>query len=369
MCSRAFNAETSFRTKKIIHVIGQMGRGGAEIFVKNISIEMSYKYNASVTVVLLSSCLPELKRVLLENDVQVREVSFSKYLFVNAFFAGFLLMKEVKVALVFSHLFPAILTVNMFRMFGGKAFHVEHSTTNRRRRSLFLKLIDSLFYLKLNIIAVSSEVMNSFPRTHKILLGKDSRVISNAVPPLVRSERELYRKKFVIGCVGAIRKEKNYEFLLGLAQIIGDDVLIMVAGSDASDFSKYGLDYYRKSVEGFNLHRRLLFLGAVDDMEQFYNNIDILLNCSLHEAAPLSFLEASSIGIPILYSNNKGSRSFLGDYGIPFSTSDKNVCCDLIFRFKNDPSFYSKFERLSHQFYLNNSFDMCVREYMKIVED
>jgi len=100
--------------------------------------------------------------------------------------------------------------------------------------------------------------------------------------------------KLVI-CVGSLRAQKNYSFLIELAKSTKDPLLhfLICGGSygkgylDESEFCGIG-----------NIH----LLGLRSDVAEIVPQCDVFLNCSLFEGLPIAILESLFTGIPIVAS-------------------------------------------------------------------
>lgn len=113
--------------------------------------------------------------------------------------------------------------------------------------------------------------------------------------------RDEYRKRFqlencyVIGHVGRFVYQKNHRFLLevfhALLQVIENTKLILLGEGEL--FS----EVYRQ-VEYMNIKDKVLFLGRRDDVNNWYQAMDVFCLPSRFEGLPIAMIEAQAAGLP-----------------------------------------------------------------------
>jgi glycosyltransferase involved in cell wall biosynthesis len=66
-------------------------------------------------------------------------------------------------------------------------------------------------------------------------------------------------------------------------------------------------------VDRYALGKIFLLRGFVEDVGDFYRNLDIYLNTSLHEGIPMTILEAMSQEIPVIAPDVGGMKEIIDD--------------------------------------------------------
>lgn len=122
--------------------------------------------------------------------------------------------------------------------------------------------------------------------------------------------REYYQVSncFVIGHTGSLIKVKNQSFLLELLkQIVSikeNSVLMLVGGgADKQDLEN-------KAVS-LGIQNHVIFVGQVNNVNQFLSAFDIFVFPSLREGTPLSLIESQANGLPCVVSENIPDDVFL----------------------------------------------------------
>lgn len=213
----------------------------------------------------------------------------------------------VHVHLTWPFLYTTLASVGLKNI---KLIYTEHNTTNKRRKSSFLRIIDRLLYSRYsNIICISQGVHNSLaewlgPKLAQrlITIPNGSRIYSlarrpslkNRLPDLVSVGSLSYRKNFSTS-IRAIAKLKNE---INSYTIIGE-------GSERTQLEKIISD------EG--LSEKIKLIGWSDNIEELLHCADIQLIPSLWEGFGLVAVEGMSTGLPVIASNVPGLSEVLGD--------------------------------------------------------
>lgn len=105
--------------------------------------------------------------------------------------------------------------------------------------------------------------------------------------------------KIVIGHIGRIVPQKNPLFLIEVfGEICRNEdraVLLLIGDGDEKAATM-------KKIDELGIRNRVIYLGRREDIQQFYNAMDIFLLPSLYEGLPVVGLEAQSCGLPIFFS-------------------------------------------------------------------
>jgi len=119
-------------------------------------------------------------------------------------------------------------------------------------------------------------------------------------------QRTAFRQKwgvseedFLVGFAGRLVPEKGCHILLrAFAETHFDHrmkLIIAGAGSDENKLQKY--------IQKYDLSSRVIMLGYVEEMNQFYNGIDVFVFPSIEEPFGMVQLEAQGAGTPVIASD------------------------------------------------------------------
>jgi D-inositol-3-phosphate glycosyltransferase len=114
-----------------------------------------------------------------------------------------------------------------------------------------------------------------------------------------RERHRLAAGDVAVGVACALRPRKQLEHLFHAASRIGEPHLrVVVAGGPVAGDESYaeGLLATGRQLLG----ERLLLLGHLKDLREFYNGLDLFVNTSQEEACSISVIEALACGCPIL---------------------------------------------------------------------
>ena len=160
-------------------------------------------------------------------------------------------------------------------------------------RTIFNIYILSRFF---NVtVTVSHEIKNQLISKYHCKTDR-LHVIHNGinVPVLEKNEPN---DIFVIGTCGRLNPVKNFSLFVDIAAKVQQrvpEVKFILAG-DGPDKK-----ILQERVEKNGLNENFIFLGQVHDMKQFYSQLKLYLNTSLHEGLPMSVVEAMGHQIPVI---------------------------------------------------------------------
>lgn len=198
----------------------------------------------------------------------------------------------------------------------------EHNTTNRRRKSLWLKPIDRWMYGRYTqIIGVSESTTQALldylphlSHCQTINNGIDVRSFQQAIPAadLVQQFSEV--KRLVMAA--AFRAQKDHETVICALHHLPQEYHLLLAGDGER----------RRIVESFvesqNLSHRVHFLGNHQDVAAVLKTADVVVMSSYYEGLSLSSLEGLASGRPVVASDVPGLREIIGGAGILFPQGD-----------------------------------------------
>lgn len=146
--------------------------------------------------------------------------------------------------------------------------------------------------------------------------AKKAMIMKNAVDTSlfrrdVDAEKEIREEfgiedKLVIGHVGRFVKEKNQKFLVDIFSEIHrrnpDSVLLLVGGGENRAESRYK-EKIKERVQEMRLESSVIFAGVRNDIERIMQTFDVLVMPSISEGFPVTLVEAQSIGIRCVVSD------------------------------------------------------------------
>ena len=146
-----------------------------------------------------------------------------------------------------------------------------------------------------------------------------------------RRELGIAENDRVIGCVGNLRRDKNYPNLLRAFRLLGERVRgakLVIAGEGKRREDLEAL------IAGMGLEGRVLLLGARDDVPEIMRIMDVYCLSSFREGLPLSLLEAMSAGLPVVGTDVPGIRDVIvdGSTGLLVPSDDPARLSDALFR-------------------------------------
>ena len=116
----------------------------------------------------------------------------------------------------------------------------------------------------------------------------------------VREELQLHEDTFVVGHVGRFAHQKNHSFLIDVfAQFITfkPNAILLLAGDGPLRL------HIEKKVAELNLERSVRFLGIRSDINRMLQAFDVFVFPSLHEGLPVTLIEAQGAGLPCMISD------------------------------------------------------------------
>jgi len=320
---------------RVLHVINSLHAGGAEVLLKNFTLQLKdhiNKYNGlNIEVAILYS------EDIFEEDIEKAGVPIWKLgLNFKYDLRGIIklisLIKRGKYNIVHVHLFPANLFVSLASFFLPKNIKFifnEHSVYNRRRSFKIFKILDTFIYSRYcKIICVSKQVQVALTEWLPNLQRK-SVVISNAVPVPDLSNRSSV-KKYDVLFLGRLTKAKGVDILLKAIKIIKEkyqkEIKAVIVGKGYLEEELKGL------VMELEIKKEVEFLGVRKDIEKLMKSTKLFVLPSRWEGLPLTILEAMSSGAGIIATKVGGIPEVIqsGKEGILISPEDPEALARVI---------------------------------------
>ncbi|MDG1708374.1 MAG: glycosyltransferase family 4 protein [Emcibacteraceae bacterium] len=287
---------------KITHFISSPASGGAEVYVKDLSIAMS-KLGHEVHILFLSNADEIVRDISYEakflTDLSDNNVEYS---FIgnkarkNPFLGIKKLRKHIKhfePAVLHCHLYYALI-FSLFSL-GVKVVYTHHN----------IKLKLPSFFYKMFDLRVSSYIGICHSCTNMIsaITNKGVVNINNAVAESRIKPKKVYVDNSVpeILMVGHLSEQKNYKLILDVVLLLKNkDFVVKVAG-EGPEFRSFST-----TVSENGLDSKIKLLGNVSNVSDYMHDADIFAMTSSWEGLPISLIEATLTGLPTIVTNVGG---------------------------------------------------------------
>src|SRR5271157_2414275 len=113
----------------------------------------------------------------------------------------------------------------------------------------------------------------------------------------------------LIGFAGRLVEYKGWRFILKTADKLRDNNTLFLFAGDGPDKPKL-----IHEIQKLNLQEKVLLLGYVDHMIDFYRMINILVIASEKEAFGLVQMEAQACGVPVVVFDSQAAQEIHGDH-------------------------------------------------------
>lgn len=356
---------------KILQIVNQAKIGGAEKLVMDLSKSFN-EMNMKADIFFLKK-IPSPFFDLSD------ERNFGKIYFGNSYsiynpiiyFRLIKLIREYNIVNV--HLFPSLYLIPLLKLFAGKKVkfvYTEHSTTNRRRKTRFLKILDNFVYRKYDlIISITSKVLENL-LMHVQELGKKSLVISNGVDiKKIEAIKALNLTEYIPGF------KKNDFIITQVSSFIypKDQITLITALNKLSYNYKLVLvgegvlmENAKKVAQNLGLNDRVVFLGNRADAVEIMKSSNILVLSSGYEGLSMFCLEAFAASVPLIASDVNGIRDLVLNNGILFEHGNSQELAHCIEHLANNPLLYHEITERSKKFVQCYSLQKTAESYLNV---
>lgn len=320
---------------KVLQIISNLGAGGAEKLLKDLTIELK-KENLDVEIAVLQKEKSIFIDELEKKKIKVHKLSKNNLYSVKNFFRLFKLIKKQKYDVIHVHLFPTFYFVGVISLFFPKIkfVYTEHNTFNRRRKYKLLKFIEIFMYSRYQkIICISEQVeknlrfyLKNFSR--KILTienGININIYKNA-DKIDRKELNisLNVKDVLIVMVASFTEQKDQYTLIKSLEYLPEKYKLILIGDGILRFKIENL------IKELKLEKRVFLLGIRKDVPSILKSCDIGVLSSNWEGFGLVAIEKMAAGLPVFATNVEGLREVINNSEQLFEVKDDKKLADKI---------------------------------------
>ncbi|HMO61354.1 MAG TPA: glycosyltransferase [Ferruginibacter sp.] len=318
--------------KTILHIIDNLGRGGAETMLVKVVKQ-----------------LPDYRHVIVtlhpENEFGAEVECAALYCLhlgskLKAPLAAMQLRRIIKkenVQLVHSHLFWSSVIARMGVPAKIPLYTTIHAfvASSIEYRPWRMRLIEKLTYKirKSTIIAVAKGALKEYfsfinlkPHdAHCLYTFVDTGVFNNSVATTKKCD-----DTFRIVSVGNLKEQKNQRFLLeAFTALKHENITLDIYGKGPLE------EELQQYINQHNI--KVTLKGQATDIQNQLGQYDLFVMSSLYEGFALSVLEAMALGMPLLLSNISSFKEQCGDTAAYYNLDDKNDFTEKLLALKNSP--------------------------------
>jgi len=317
---------------KVLHVFGQMNRGGAESLIMNVMRNLKnnkIKFYFFVTTPKVGHFDKEIKMLggqIIYIKSLTKDVRFSKE------FKK--MLEQLNPDVIHSHLhaFSGLILKNAAEC--NIPIRVAHShTINGNQKEKFIRKVYNL-YMKNLILKNATHLIGCSQEACQALFGDGkSTIIHNSIDlnqfinprilPKDKLKRELNlpSQSIIVGHVGNFTLPKNHEKVINVFKEFRDrekDAHLVLIGEGTLRKE------IEKLIEKSNLEKNVHLLGVRSDVPSLMKQLDLFLFPSLFEGLGLVLVEAQAAGIHIIASDSVPREADLGLNMIKFLPLSQN---------------------------------------------
>ena len=338
---------------KVLHIINNLGSGGAEKLLEDLIPLMNKMENVEADILLLTDEKNVLYDSLINKGVKVDVVKYRNMYDIRNIFEIKKHIVDGDYDIVHTHIFPTQYWVALSRMFienkKVKFITTEHSTHNRRREKFYFRYIDKLIYSQYDsIISITEKTRDNLidwidPKHKKV----DKHVVIENGVDIAKIKAALpYKKNELINgitentklicMVGRFSEAKDQPTLIRAVSKLSRDIHLILVGEGPL------ISDNKKLAEELGISDRVHFLGFRQDIPRILKTVDIVVLSSHWEGLSLASIEGLASGKPFIASKVPGLEEIVEGHGVLFEKGNYNQLCEIITSLLNDNKIYNE---------------------------
>ena len=356
---------------KILHVITNMGIGGAERLMVDLLPRLRDMGHV-VELLLFNGVDTPFRQNLAKQGIKIYELFDSHNVKENS--RVYSPMNVVKLK-KFIQGYDIIHTHNTAcqcyvpiakKLFGIKTTLVttEHNATNKRRNIWWFKFFDRWIYNQYSaIVCISSQT-----RSNLVEYYCDKDIISTIyngvdISRFVRPVRNIeHNKNYVLTMVAAFRTQKDYETLLKAMVLLPECYHLQIVGTGLRE------EEIKQQSQSLGLDSKVEFLGMRQDVPDILEQSDIIVLSSHWEGLSLSSIEGMASGRPFVASDVDGLHEMVDGAGVLFEHGNEKDLAEKIQWLCEHPDEYSKVAQRCQERARQFDISVMAEEYNKLYE-
>lgn len=351
------------KNKKIMFVIGSLGKGGAERVISLLGNEfVSRGYRVKICLLLNSKIEYELNEKI-EVCYLNRKRRFN---ILNAIYWIRHLRQEI-FSYSPNYVISFVARINIISLIAGSKLNIpiiisERNDPKRDGRSIITKLFTYFCYKKASKIVFQTKwAQNCFPRN----IRKNSVIIHNPIQ-INQKYYEYYPVKNRIISVGRLSKQKNHKLLIKAFKNIHMDY------PDLKLYI-YGEGVLRKKLEvlikSLNLGGKVFLPGSTNDIYKEIRESSTFVLPSDYEGLSNAMMEAMTLKIPIVSTNCPGALELLVNdkSALIFPRKNRKKLEEALLRIINNPEYSLRLANEAFEKAKNFELEKIIEDWIKLI--
>lgn len=288
---------------RVLHVMSCAAAGGAEIYVRDLAICMSNQGHDVFILFIDKAEEAGRDQAFEDNFLHQLDQHDIRYAFIGQSsrrlpWRGALALlrccRKFSPDLIHTHLYFALIFA--FIVPDVSLVYTHHNIRLGVNRQLY-KIFDFRVSRYIGICHACKELLNSVSRRPVVRI--DNGVESSRLLP--RENLETHVRSPVLVSVGRLSQQKNLSLLIDALALVGDlKFTLKIAGEGSQRVM------LEEKVAFLGLSSRVEFLGNVQNVSALLNVADIFVMSSEWEGLPISQIEATLSGLPVIVTNVGG---------------------------------------------------------------
>lgn len=338
---------------KVLHIINNLGPGGAEKLIEELLPLMNEEKNINVDLLILTDKNNVFYESVIERGIDVKIIKYRNIYDVRNILEIKKYIQSEEYDVVHTHLFPtlywtAIASKLIFRN-KPKFIYTEHSNHNRRREKKIFKYIDKLIYKQYDtIISITEKVEENLLEWIDSKRKKRNKyiVVENGINIESIKKASPYKKKDLIDgitedirlicMVGRFSEAKDQQTIIRAMELLADDIHLILVGEGPL------IGANKKLTKELELDERIHFLGFRQDIPRILKTVDIVVLSSHWEGLSLASIEGLASGKAFVASRVPGLEEIVSGYGLLFEEGDYKEFTEVILKLLNNNDFYNE---------------------------
>lgn len=358
---------------KILQVINRLNRGGgAEKFVMDLTISLSESPTEEMS--LVSICTPQNEdytQQLEKNDIKCYTLSKKLYS-LSVFFKLYRFLRQHPQDAIHAHLFPTLYYIGLakfLRIIKCPIFYTEHSTKNKRRKSILLRIIDQFIYRQYDaVIAISEQVKYNLQEHLKII---EPVVINNGISlseidaaQTLNLHRELCLDSSVkfVTMIARFVPGKDYLTLFKAIQQLPENIHAVCVGDGPI------MKETQMIANEMELSNRIHFMGVRSDVISILKGSDIVVLSTKHEGFSISMLEAMACQKPFVASAVEGIYDLVHGIAELFDYQNDEELASIIINLLQHKGYYHQVAKNCYDFAIKYDIRSIAQHYKAIYQ-